>query len=98
MVAFADRSLGFEPMKPHRTLMHDIFSMAVILGGIVLMLVSNVPGKDADELVSYIGEESGGIKFHKSTMAWVGMWLLGVVLYVVFWGVCPHGAVGVLIC
>lgn len=80
MVAFADRSLGFEPMKPHRTLMHDIFSMAVTLGGIVLMLVSNAQGKGADELVSYIGVESSGIKFRRSTMAWVGMWLLGVVM------------------
>lgn len=80
MVAFADRTLGFEPMKPHRTLMHDIFSLAVTLGGIVLMLVSNVQSQDADELVSYIGADGGGIKFHRSTMTWIGTWLLTIVM------------------
>ncbi|TWU73201.1 hypothetical protein ED733_004397 [Metarhizium rileyi] len=79
MVAFTDRSLGLEPMKPHRTLMHDIFSLAITLGGIVLMVVSNVQGKDADESVDYKGEESDEIKLNKSTMAWLGLWLLVVV-------------------
>jgi ABC-type molybdate transport system permease subunit len=81
MVAFADRSLGFEPMKPHRTLMHDVFSFAVTLGGVVIMLASNVQGKDAQEVVVYYTDaESGEINFRRSATAWVAIWLLVVVM------------------
>ncbi|KHN99754.1 uncharacterized protein MAM_02607 [Metarhizium album ARSEF 1941] len=72
MVAFADGSLGFASTRPHRTLMYDVFSLAVTLGGIVLMIVSNVQGGGA--------VDGGGIDLHKSTMAWLGMWLLTVVI------------------
>ncbi|KAG8414622.1 hypothetical protein J3459_014211 [Metarhizium acridum] len=84
MVAFADRSLGVASMGPHRTLMLDVFSLAVSLGGVVLMLVFNVQGKEVHELARHAGEEGegdgGGTTFHRSTMAWLGLWLLTVIL------------------
>ncbi|QLI63643.1 uncharacterized protein G6M90_00g017220 [Metarhizium brunneum] len=83
MVAFADRRLGVAPTKPHRTLMHDVFSLAVTLGGVALMLVSNVPGGEGRDPASHAGDEgpgAGGIALRRSTMAWLGLWLLTVII------------------
>lgn len=82
MVAFADRRLGVAPTKPHRTLMHDVFSLAVTLGGVALMLVSNVPGREGRDPARHAGDEGpgGGIALRRSTMAWLGLWLLTVIM------------------
>lgn len=78
MVAFADRRLGVAPTRPHRTLMHDVFSLAVTLGGVALMLVSNVPGGEGRDPARNPGD--GGIALRRSTMAWLGLWLLTVIM------------------
>jgi hypothetical protein len=80
MVAFADRSMGFEPMKPHQTLMHDIFSLAVTLGGIMLMTISHVQKPEGEEVISYDGLDTGEVHIRRLTMAWLGMGLLAVIM------------------
>lgn len=79
-VASAGQSFGFEPMKPHRTLVYDTFSFAVTLGGLVLMLVSNATAQQGDEQVDYFGQDAGSIHFRKSSMTSVAIRLLGVVI------------------
>ncbi|ETS01911.1 hypothetical protein M419DRAFT_80298 [Trichoderma reesei RUT C-30] len=40
VVANIDRALGFQQLSPARALLHDLFSLAVSLGGIVMIIFS----------------------------------------------------------
>ncbi|PHH91841.1 hypothetical protein CDD83_10091 [Cordyceps sp. RAO-2017] len=51
MLALGDRQLGFPAMSPARAALHDTFSLAFSLGGVVMILLSNAPtrqGRAAD--------------------------------------------------
>lgn len=82
MLAFADTSLGFEPIRAGRAVMHDIFALAVTLGGIVLMLLSGMQTTDPKLDKNYPRDtgDNQSIVFHKASMTLVGMYLLGAVM------------------
>lgn len=40
VVAKLDRGLGFHPLSPARALLHDLFALAISLGGIVMIIFS----------------------------------------------------------
>ncbi|KAL6804952.1 hypothetical protein GGI42DRAFT_306877 [Trichoderma sp. SZMC 28013] len=40
VVAKLDRALGFNPLSPARALLHDLFALAISLGGIVMIIFS----------------------------------------------------------
>ncbi|KAM0253900.1 hypothetical protein ACHAQJ_007075 [Trichoderma viride] len=40
VVAKLDRALGFRPLSPARALLHDLFSLAISLGGIIMIIFS----------------------------------------------------------
>ena len=48
MVSVADRSIGFPPLAPGRALLHDMFSMAICMGGVVLIVFSGYAMSDEE--------------------------------------------------
>lgn len=60
MASLADRSLGFPRMSPARTMLHDLFSLAICLGGIIMIIFSGI----SEDLKSALRGDGGDDQQH----------------------------------
>ena len=85
MAAFLHPNFGFPPIVVGRALMHDVFGFAVTLGGLVLLLLADVPGTKANNSQG-VGARStltfDGLDYSRSRMTTVALAVLGSILYV----------------
>ena len=78
MVASAERLEDFPMLAPARLLLHDVFSLVVTIGGILLLVFIATDGEDrdrlGDELKSTASEEDD--EFSKEVMIRKAIWFM----------------------
>lgn len=77
MIAQLDPTYNFPPMKAPRAVMHDLFSLAVCVGGLMLMVFADLREERAAQVED--GFEKGSDWDAKRNLMDVGQWLLAVV-------------------
>ncbi|EHK21155.1 uncharacterized protein TRIVIDRAFT_70256 [Trichoderma virens Gv29-8] len=92
VVAKLDRSLGFQPLSPARALLHDLFSLAISLGGIVMIIFSRytyqadgfaaLDSDSSPQITGSVGETDVISRegFSQNKMLAVGVWMLTAVV------------------
>ncbi|KAL6909245.1 hypothetical protein GGI43DRAFT_172181 [Trichoderma evansii] len=92
VVAKLDRAFGFNPISPARALLHDLFSLAISLGGIVMIIFSRYTYQ-ADGFAALLSSDStaqitGGVDtdvisregFSQNKMLAIAVWMLTAVV------------------
>lgn len=78
MVAILDRTQGFARLSPSRNLMHDLFSLALTVGGIVLILFSESgPSYEFNDRRRSDGPD---VSYSKNAMVRTALYLLAAVV------------------
>jgi len=74
-------------MSPARCMMHDMFSLGVSLGGVVMVMLASVNVPDNDDTLQGASSTGSGVadqRFTQHRMLRASMWLLTVVVYASF--------------
>ncbi|KAL3954615.1 hypothetical protein ACCO45_010178 [Purpureocillium lilacinum] len=82
-VALAEPQLGFPSMSPARCMVHDMFSLGVSLGGVVMVMLASVNVPDNDDTLQGASSTGSGVadqRFTQHRMLRASMWLLTVVV------------------
>lgn len=77
MIAQLDPTYNFPPMKAPRAVMHDLFSLAVSVGGLMLMLFSNLREERAAQVDDDF--QKGSDWDAKRKLMDIAQWMLAVV-------------------
>lgn len=84
MVSIADRVMGFPPLPPGRAMLHDMFSMAICMGGVVLIIFAGYAVKDeeriSDSLQMSLYSADPYDSFDPKSMLMAGQWFLVAVV------------------
>lgn len=79
MVAHVDLTRNFHPLAPPRAVMNDLFSLAVCMGGLMLLIFADIrEEREADITHDFGLGGDWGKKRHLMTLA---QWLLAAVVY-----------------
>ncbi|KAK1249674.1 hypothetical protein MKX08_009677 [Trichoderma sp. CBMAI-0020] len=92
VVAKLDRAFGFSPLSPARALLHDLFSLAISLGGIVMIIFSRytyqadgfaaLESDSSPQITSGVGDPDVISRegFSQNKMLAISVWMLTAVV------------------
>lgn len=75
MIANADPTRNFTPLTAPRAVLHDLFSMGICMGGLILLLFSDIREKRAREGDDDFADDWG----QKRTLFGVAQWFLAAI-------------------
>lgn len=79
MIAQMDPTANFPPLTPPRAALHDLFSLAVCMGGLMLILFSDI--RDQRLMDYQPAFESDVVWDEKRRVVTIGKWMLAAVAY-----------------